>query len=432
MSRSIVALVLCAGAAASAGGPFVYSQAVREGDFYAGANVTRIDNLTINNNGDWLVEVDTDGVDTDKDGAIIRSFSLFVQEGDSLTAPAGASVDSFDSVTLNNNGDAGFNFFLDGTSGSSDDSGVFFNTTLVQQEGTLSTSPGFSPGTPYIGYFSATINDANQILLVASVDDPNIPSSVDRGLVLLDYNAGAGTYTELVLVKEGDILNGFALLDVSTSEHEIAFNNNGDVLFLADLDTGSSANDFHLYRNGDLLLREGDAFAGETIEFLDRPLDMNDSGEWVIKANLTGDTGMDDVIIKNGSVFVQEGTAAPGALGAFTLESIGSTSGPVEIDNLGNVLWYGEWSDPNADIDSGLFLNDVLVVQEGVTVIDGLIVDTIANGQDAFHLSDNGRWIIFEATLVGGIDGAFIVRVPAPGGAALLAAGGLMGLRRRR
>lgn len=432
MSRSIAALVLSAGAAASAGGPFVFSQAVREGDFYAGANVTRIDNVTINNNGDWIVEVDTDGPDTDKDGALIKNFSLFVQEGDAIPNPSGANIDSFDSVQLNNNGDGGFNFFLDGTTGSSDDSGIFFNTTLVQQEGTVSTSPMFTPGTPYIGYFSATINDADQILTVASLDDPNIASSVDRALVRLDYNSGAGTYTENVIVKEGDILNGFALLDVATSEHEIAFNNNGDVLFLADLDTGSSANDFHLYRNGDLLLREGDAFAGETLEFIDRSLDLNDSGEWVLKANLSGDTGMDDVIIKNGSIFAQEGTAAPGALGAFTLESIGSTSGPVEIDNLGNVLWYGEWSDPNADIDSGLFLNDVLVVQEGVTMIGGLLVDTIANGQDAFHLSDNGQWIIFEATLEGGIDGAFIVNVPAPGAAALLGMAGLVGTRRRR
>jgi hypothetical protein len=51
-----------------------------------------------------------------------------------------------------------------------------------------------------------------------------------------------------------------------------------------------------------------------------------------------------------------------------------------------------------------------------VTSIGGVLVDTISSGSDAFELSDNGRRIIFEATLEGGINGAFLIRIPEPGG----------------
>ncbi len=66
------------------------------------------------------------------------------------------------------------------------------------------------------------------------------------------------------------------------------------------------------------------------------------------------------------------------------------------------------------DIDTGLFLDDLLIVQEGVTDVGGIIIDTIASGQDAFHLSDNGMWGMFEADLVGGISGAFLMDFTGP------------------
>jgi hypothetical protein len=48
-------------------------------------------------------------------------------------------------------------------------------------------------------------------------------------------------------------------------------------------------------------------------------------------------------------------------------------------------------------------------VQEGVTTIGGQIVDTIASVTNAHQMSDNGLYVIFEATLVGGIEGAFLI-----------------------
>jgi hypothetical protein len=62
-------------------------------------------------------------------------------------------------------------------------------------------------------------------------------------------------------------------------------------------------------------------------------------------------------------------------------------------------------------VDTGLFLNDLLVVQEGVTTIGGLVVDNLRGIQDGYGLSPDGEWVIFEAELAGGSEGAFLIDV---------------------
>jgi hypothetical protein len=397
------------------------TSAAKEGDAVAGVgNVTSINNVAVNGFGDWIVEVDTDNADTNTDAALLKNGALHLREGDALPAPAGASLDSFDSVNLNNNGDSGWNFFLDGTSGTGDDSGIYFNTALVLQEGTVSSSSDFSPGTTYIGFFEATIdnNDSDQILVVASVDDPAIPSSVDRALVILDIDGSGNLIAENVHAKEGDVLSGQTegVNDFGTGPHQVAFNDAGDIMFFADVGT-NTATDGTIYLHDTLLAQEGSASPvdGRNYELLSsRGLDLsNDNGHHVYKANLDGDTTDDEVIVRDGAVFRREGDTLP-PIAPFLLTSFGTGSGPVQVDQSGHVLWYGDWDDPNLDVDTGLFLDDDLLVQEGVTMIDGLLVDTIASGQDAFEMSENGLYVIFEATLVGGINGAFLIELESP------------------
>ncbi|MCH7701211.1 MAG: hypothetical protein IID37_05955, partial [Planctomycetes bacterium] len=97
--------------------------------------------------------------------------------------------------------------------------------------------------------------------------------------------------------------------------------------------------------------------------------------------------------------------------GASVFTSFGS--GPLEISDSGDVLWYGDWDDANTDIDTGLFLNDELLVQEGTTEIDFLFVDTLRGVEDGYHMSNNGHYIIFEAILEDGSEGAFLITLPA-------------------
>jgi hypothetical protein len=414
--------VLCgAGVAAICGaavaGEIPIFPLVLEDDTVTGVgDVTRIDNLAVNGDGQWYVEADTDFSDSNQDqvlltGVVDGPFSLFLREDDPLPLPVGARLDSFDSININIGGNSGWNFFLDGTSGSNDDSGVYFVLDLVIQESDITTAPGLTPGTPYIGFFDAKINDPNQILIVASIDDPNISSSVDRALILVDNPGGA--FTETLLAKESDeLLPGRFVSDFGTGPHQSAINNSADVMYFADLD-GDTSTDGTIWINSTLLAQEGSPspVAGRNYQFLSsRGLDLNASGEYVHKANLDGATADDDLIVKNGTVFVREGDTLP-AFAPFSLTSLGTSSGPVQIDNAGNVLWFGDWNDPDTDIDTGLFLNDELLVQEGVTMLAGLLVDTISSGSDAFQLTDNGSYIVFEATLEGGINGAFMIQL---------------------
>jgi hypothetical protein len=128
---------------------------------------------------------------------------------------------------------------------------------------------------------------------------------------------------------------------------------------------------------------------------------------WVIKGQLDGDTATDRIIVRNGEKLVQEGDPVPDIEGDFVFTSFGT--GPVRIANTEDVLWYGEWNDPNGDVNSGLFRNQDLLVQEGVTEIGGVLVDTIRGITDGFAFSSNGRFVLFEAALENGVEGAYLI-----------------------
>ena len=383
---------------------------VEEGDAIAGVgNVTAIWTLAVNDAGDWLVEVDTDNANTDIDFALLQNGSLLLQEGQALPAPAGATLDSFDAITLNNAGQSGWNFFLDGTTGTSDDSGIYMGTQLLIQEGDLSTASGFSAGTAYIGFFETKIDDTGRILVMASVDDPGIASTVDRALVVLTDD-GSDALVETLFAAEGDLLPGQVetVADFETGPHNFALNDLGDVMFIADLN-GNTATDHAVYVNDDLKAQEGSAspVGGRNWSVLSgAEVDLNDACEWVISGSLDGAAATNLLIEKNGAKFRQEGDSLA-AISPFLLTSFGS--GPVLIANSSEVLWYGDWDDPDTDVDTGLFVDDTLLVQEGVTTVGGVVIDTLRGIQDGYAISPNGRYVVFEAVLVDGTEGAYMI-----------------------
>lgn len=425
--------VLAAASAASAS--FNVESLVLEGETVPGVgDVTSIFTLAINDFGQWYVEADTNAPDTDTDYVLLGGvqagpYGLAYREGQPLASPAGALLDSFDSININNAGNSGWNFFLDGTSGSGDDSGIYFNNSLVIQESMLTTAPGVPANTPYIGFFDAKINNQNQILTTASLNYGGL-GTVDRALIRIDNPAGV--YTETVVSKEGDEpFTGRFITDFGTGPHETAFNDLGQTMYNMDLD-GDSADDRALFIDNTLIAREGapSSIPGVNYQTIDYAVDLNNSGDYAFRARLdTGSTANDYAIIKNGDVFIQEGDSLPD-VAPYVFTTVGGFSSPVDLDDAGNMVWYGDWDDPDTDKDTGIFYNDQLIVQEGVTMVDGLLIDTLVSGEEAFKLSNNGEWLIFEATLEGGINGAFLINIPEPGSLLILL--GLAGMIRRR
>lgn len=398
--------------------PYTITPLVVEGDVIPGVgNVVSISNLVVNDAGDWIVEVDTDHANTDADVVLVRNGVVLLREGGLLAAPAGSRIGVFDSITLNANGDSGWNFGLDGPP-SGQDSGVYYNTTLVVQEGTASTAPEFTPGTPYIGFFDVKINDLDVMSVLASLDDPGIPSSVDQALVRVVVDSSGVLLSEEVVAMEGDVPAGQTetIEDFGTGPHESGLNDAGQILYFADL-AGDSSEDGAVYLDADKLLQEKDPspVPFRRYEILSsRGMSLNNAGDWVAKTNLDGDATTDELIVRNGAKFVQEGDSIP-AIAPFTFAGsspFGIGSGPVIIDDSRNVLWFGDWDDTSND--TGLFLNTLMLAQEGVTMIGGQPIDSFYAGSDGFAMSDNGRFVIFEANLPGNVNGAFLVEVVAP------------------
>ncbi len=385
---------------------------VQDGDVVAGVgNVTAIDGLDVNNSGTWLIQVDTDFTPTPGDGVVLINGAQFARETDALVAPAGAGISSFGTISFNESGQVGWNLNLTGLT-TTTDSGIFLGSSLLMQESAISAAPQFSAGTPYIGFFGSKLNDNLQMLVMASVDDAAIASSVDRALVIFQLDGSGALVSESVLLKEGDSITGIAgetVTDFETNIHRYVINDSGQVLSVADL-TGLAANNAAIVLNTTSLVREGDPspLAGRSYENLTgRPIDLNNNGDWVMRADLTGATTDDEVIVKNNTTIIaQEGTSLPGT-GGFTFTSFGS--GGVRIDDAGNVFWYGDWNDPDTTRDTGIFRNGQLLVQEGVTMAGGQVIEFLAGVQENFAISANGRYLIFEGRRAGGVDAAFLL-----------------------
>ncbi|MCC6321002.1 MAG: hypothetical protein IT438_06130 [Phycisphaerales bacterium] len=404
---------------------------VLSGDVFGPGNVVAgfgaAENFAVNNAGRWLVETSvTLGVGVVVAGGGAVDPSVLMTEGDPVASPAGATMGSFDSITLNNGGSSVFNIMYDGAAIGTD-SGVHFNAAQLLVEGAISTAPQFTPGTPYIGWFEVRVNDADQVMMLASIDDAAIATTVDRALVRVDAPTGAAAQT--VLLKEGDeLLTGRFLSDVGTNPHQFAFASGPRVAIVFDVDGGTADDSgvaIHDGSNWTVVAREGDPspFAGRLFSSLSSvPIDLSNAGAWVVRADLDGATTDDSVILKNGAVEVAREGSPVAAIPGFNFTGFGT--GAVRIDDLGRVFYYAAWNDTSPATNAGIFRDGLLLVQKGVTQVQtslGLeLLTDISAVQDNFTISSNGRFLIFEGVITeqtGGTSrrGAFLVRIACPG-----------------
>lgn len=374
-----------------------------------GALITAFLGLGVNNSGQKLVQIDTTAPNTDFDFAVFLESALVFQEGSPIPGQPTLSFGTSDSVHLNDSGNRAWNLGIRGATATTD-SGLFFNSTLVLQEGTVLSSAAFSPNTPYIGFFETLIDDNNDFFVMASIDDPGIASSVDRAAVVFDYNATTNTYTENVLFKEGDQPPSLLapITDFGTGPESMARSSNGQhQMFIAEVSGGLSD---AIFVNSTVVAREGDPspVAGRNYRILnDVPVDVNNSGQYVFRAALDGSITDDVVILKNGStVIAREGSTVPG-IPQFTFTGFGT--GPVLIDDIGAVTWFGDWNDPDTTRDRGLFRDNTLILQEGVTVVGTETVVEILGVSQGYDQSPDGRYVLVKVRYANSIDAVLLL-----------------------
>ena len=135
-------------------------------------------------------------------------------------------------------------------------------------------------------------------------------------------------------------------------------------------------------------------------------MDLSDDGLHTVLRGQLATTTDDQLVVLDGAEFVQEGDTLSD-ISPFLLTAFGT--GALRVTNGGDVVWIGDWDDPVTTQDVGLFYNHQLLVQEGVTLIGGVLVESIATVQDNFAVSAVGRFVLFEASLTGGLNGAFLI-----------------------
>jgi len=366
--------------------------------------ITQIRDLAINNGPDWRVEVSTDAP-SDSNLVVIGPSGVILQKGQALPLPAGSTIRRFDSLSLDVHGNIASKLSLDATVGTGDDTGVYRDATLLVQEGSPTTAGAFSPGTPYRILYNVKLADNGDVLVLASVDDPALASAT---------TAGGALASETALWKEGDLIPGTSgqITSFATGAHMFDMNDAGAVIFFADT-TLPSGTDGFIMLDGLVLAQEGQPapVAGRTWLGLGSPeTTLNNLGGHAYTGVLSGDFTTNTLIARNGAKFRQEGDPVPG-LPAFQLTGFGS--GPLDLANTGELLWFGNWDDPDTSIDEGLFVEDQLIVQEGVTMVGAQVIATVRGDEDQYAISDDGNHVIFEAILADGTSGAFLATRPA-------------------
>jgi len=381
---------------------------VLEGDtVFGGHAVLRVNNVAINNNMDWRAEVTTaNGLGPD---TMVGPNGAVAQESMPLLFPNGATLRSFDSIQLNSAGHMSMNVFLNNTSGTGDDSAVYYDLTMLVQEGQFVQAEPFDPLTYYRTFYDTKIDDNGNVLLLCAVDDPTILSTVDYAVMYLQTDTFGDLVSELVIAMEGDPVGqtGGLITILRTGPHSYDLSDKGSIVFSADTDLPTTM-DGVVILNDEIIAQEGtpSPVEGRNWSVLSSAeVSINNSDDWVVSATINGSSSSNLLIARNGQKFVQEGDPVPG-IPQYTLTTFGS--GPVDIADTGEVLWYGDWNDPNTQVDTGLFVDDQLIVQEGVSMVDGVIIDTLIGATDGYAFSDDGRFVIFEAILQNGVDGAFV------------------------
>ncbi|MFT7463102.1 MAG: hypothetical protein ACI9EF_001444 [Pseudohongiellaceae bacterium] len=408
---------------------------LRVGDNVPGlGDVTVIREVAIDDLGNWYVDVNTDFPNNDQDDAVVRSGALLYQEGHSLNLPVGTVVDAFDDLdgSIVDNDLPGWVLFMDGGGlGNPENQGVFVGDELILQGGDQTNVPGMPAGTIWSSLLDVKANEADQLLVMSTVMDPN--QGFIRALVKLQLDGLGGILSRELISYPGMVPAGQAdqVEELEFGVHEFALSDGGHVIHSARL-SGSPSLDVAILVDGGIVAREGGVspVAGRPWQVLNNAeVDVNTHGDWALTGILTGVNDDDTLIERSGEVLVREADVLPGISPfAVTALSITATPGPIHIGDNGNVLWMGTWSDPDTTKNRGLFLNDRLLVQQNVTSINGELLTLLEGTEGSYGLSDDGETVVLRARLAGNVPAVVVIDVGpwTSLGQGLAGSGGLM------
>lgn len=360
---------------------------VMEGDNVPGLGSVRLLNeVSLLSNGSWLVLGDTTVTFTD---FIMRDGVVVLREGQVMSNPPGAEIGFIGTASGDAQGRVSATVVLSNMP-STQNSALYLDNTLLALEG---QSLGGTGG-PWLGFSYAWMNDSNQLLINGAT------SGFVSILGVMDITGGSNQGFD-VLAREGQDPPGQnePIILFAGAQNGFEINDSGAVIWGARTDAIFNMNDV-AYVDSTLIAQEGmstgePGFIWSSVGSADKHL--NDNGDWVMTTGITNGTDNESVIVKNGSVLYRTGETlpdiAPHELIAFNAG--GAWGGnAVRIANTGQVLWYGRWNDGVTN-RNGIFLDDKLVVQSGVTQVGGQTVTNLSKAD----IAEDGQSLIFVGLL---------------------------------
>lgn len=366
-----------------------------------GGDFTNVFSMAVNDRADFLVYGRLDSKNSDWDEGIVFNGELIhIEVLAPLPEPANAFVDEFISMDLNNSSEMVFTHQLGyyGTSQSND--ALYLGDRLVMLDSDTPTAQGLGAGTTYVAFGDVKLLDDRRVLLRARVDDPTV-QGIEDVLLALQLSAQGEITSETLIAREPFVHSGGPPNSLTSGiwgwERSAAINAAGDVMWSI-TEAGSSSTDDAVLLNGIEVLREGSPspVPGVAWSFSKFPLmALNDRGDWALREELSlldTDQEHDEIIVKNGAEFVREGDSLPD-IAPYVIVSNDSFSAGlsgVDLTAAGDVLWGAHWNQPDSASDTGIFFNERLIVQAGVTQVDGKPLLGVAIGGNGLLSSDLG------------------------------------------
>ena len=389
--------------------------------------IERIEAVRVADNGLVLTDGRLDTIGSLNDDLLLRDRLAMLVEGTAVPMPVGATISSWIVHSTNARGQLGMAINLNDTSGNLDDSGIYWNLELLLQEGDTVDDPAHPELADeiYVRFNGLVLNDQDDLLVLANFDEsPPVQPSKDA-LVLIRTDGAGLKQSETLLVAEGAVfpdIPGSTVRAISSTPQSLAFNGRGDWMTAAQSTDGNTST-WHILKNGEPIASEGSSapFPNRTYAgLINSEMSLNSSGEHAFNGQLDDCSGscpnLVDFIVKDGQPFV----AAGEMLASIEPSVIGDlASAPVLLDDGGNLFWYAALNGPAASENEIYFRNRDIVIEEGVTIVEGRLVVRLEDDNTAFHVSPSGRFLAARVGL-GGIGDAVVLvdfgsLVPIPG-----------------
>ncbi|MEM7305363.1 MAG: hypothetical protein AAF682_01770 [Planctomycetota bacterium] len=368
------------------------------GDILPGAGaVTGVQAAAVADAGAWAVVADLASGSGD---ALVRDGAVFLQQGDPV-GTGGASLERVLWAALNAGGDVAWSAELDVPGAMFLMSALGFGSEPLVLQGAASAAPGVGAGTFYLSFGTPLLSDARTVLTAGAIEDPSIPGFAESALLRFDIDAAGQLAAEAVLVKATDPLAGGLVEEVGLDDH-VALAAGGDYLYRARV-SGSPSKDV-IARNATVLAEVGGPapISGAAWSSLDGGVALNDQGDHAFAGTTVGGASAGFLLTRNGAKVVAAGDVLPDLAPHAVL---GSVLPRIEMAADGTVAWMGTWSAPADNV--GLFLDDRLVLREGVSQI----LDRVIASVDGFRMSPDGELLGVALTFTDGSAGAFLLAV---------------------